>query len=227
MRRLVVLLLALLPLAVAPPAVAKGATEVVVTGPGIDDVSLGYTRDETDVDLGSLSETSGIYGIFGDGQFAGRPDLTDDELGPRYDLTWYQGSDLLATSHVYPFAEGGAWAQVSTGQRVYDLDLAGGWWHGGTALEAQLVALGAEPPAGAGVSTGSTDVGSGSTDVGAGSTDVGAGSPTDEAAAPAESSVPVAGIAGLAAVAMLLGGGAWLLRRRTGTLSAWPLHRST
>ena len=219
MNRLPVLLTSLLavlvvPVVAAPPAVAKGATDVVVTGPGVDQVDLGFTRDRTDVDVGSLSETSGIYGIFGSGEFVERPDLTADELGPRYDLTWYEGSDVLATSHVYPFAEGGAWSDVPEGQRVWGVDLAGGWWHGGAALERQLVDLGAEPPAAAGVSTGSTDVGSGP----------GTG---DEPVGTAGSSLPVAGIAGLAALAALLVGGAWLVRRRTGTLAVWPLHRST
>jgi hypothetical protein len=227
MKRLPVLLTSLLtvlvvPVVAAPPAVAKGATEVAVTGPGIEHVELGYTRDETDVDVGSLSETSGIYGIFGSGEFAGRPDLTDDELGPRYDLTWYEGSDVLATSHVYPFAEGGAWAEVPEGQRVWDMDLAGGWWHGGAALEGQLVALGAEPPASSapGASTSSTAAGSGSPgvapEVSTSSTDVESGSRTT-----------MAGIAGLVALTVLVGAGVWLVLRRGGRLAAWPLHRST
>lgn len=213
MKRLPVLLTSLLavlaiPVALAPPAVAKGATEVVVTGPGLDHVELGFTRDESDVDVGSLSETSGIYGIFGSGEFVNAPGLSADELGPRYDLTWYEGRELLATSRVYPFAEGGAWAEVPEGQRVWDVDLAGGWWHGGAALEQQLVALGAAAPPAAG------SVGS-------------ASPPGVEPAETSGWSLPVAGITGLAALAVLVGASAWLLRRRSGTLSTWPLHRST
>ena len=211
MKRLPVLLTTLLavlavPVVLAPPAVAKGATDVVVNGPGIEEESLGYTRRMDDVDVGSLSETSGIYGIFGAGQFVTRPELTADELGPRYELTWYQGSDVMATSHVYPFAEGGAWAEVPEGQRVWDVDLAGGWWHGGAALEQQLVDLGAAPAAAAATS----------------------GSRTErEPVGTSGSPLPLAGIVGLVAIAVLGGATTWLLRRRGGTLSAWPLHRST
>ena len=218
MKRLPLLLTSLLtvlavPVVVAPPAVAKGATDVVVTGPGIDHVSLGFTRDMTDVDVGSLAETSGIYGIFGDGEFVARPGLTPAELGPRYDLTWYMGTDVMTTSHVYPFAEGGAWAEVPDGQEAWHVTFEGGWWHAGAALEGQLVELGAEAPADAAaapvVSGGPTDAGSGST--------------SSSAASP----VPVAGLAGLAALVVLVGVGGWLLRRRTGTLAGWSLHRST
>ena len=105
------------PVTVAAPAHAKGATKVVVEGPGMETMKLRlYTRRTDDVDLGSLSEVTGIYGIFGSGQYTEAPDLTEAELGPRYVLTWYQASEVMAVSHVYPFAEGGAWAVVPDGQ---------------------------------------------------------------------------------------------------------------
>ncbi len=55
MKRLPVLLTTLLavlaaPVVLAPPAVAKGATDVVVNGPGIEDRSLGHTRRMDDVE---------------------------------------------------------------------------------------------------------------------------------------------------------------------------------
>ncbi len=148
MRRLLVLLLAPLALlvgmlvALAPPTSAKGATDVVVTGPGMARVHLGYGRSHEQVRFEDLTESTQIYGIFGD-QFGDRPDLTDAELGPAYDLSWREGREETIVSRVYPFAEGGAWGYVPDGQQIYGVAAAGGWWHGGDELEQQLVALGA------------------------------------------------------------------------------------
>lgn len=196
------------PVAVAAPAFAKGATSVTVTGPGIKQLTVDHwTRPRDDVDLGTLSEVSGIYGIFGDGDFTDAPGLTGAELGPRYILTWYQASDVMAVSHVYPFAEGGAWAYVPHEQRSWGTQLKGGWWHGGAALEGAMARLGVAAPVAADTP---------------GSKDSSAKDATDEPAAAAAitpdtpssgtSAVPTGVIAALAA--LLLGAGAWLVRRR-------------
>lgn len=129
------------------PALAKGATSVTVSGPGVVDRSLDYTRAGRDVDLSTLAEASGIYGIFGDGMYVERPGLTAAELGPRYVLTWYEGDAVMAVSHVYPFAEGGAWASVPPGQRLFGHRMDAGWWQGGPALQRAMVRLGAVEPA--------------------------------------------------------------------------------
>lgn len=129
------------------PALAKGASSVTVTGPGVVARSITYTQAPDDVDLDSLAEASGIYGIFGAGDFVARPELSAAELGPRYVLTWYQGpSQVLAVSHVYPFAEGGAWAHVPRGQRLFGESTRAGWSHGGAALERAMVRAGAVEP---------------------------------------------------------------------------------
>jgi hypothetical protein len=190
-----------LPVTNAGPAVAKGVTSVTVSGPGIDDLRLGFTRRTDDVDVGTLSEATAVHGIFGDGQFVDRPDLTTAELGPRYVLTWYQAEGVMVESHVYPFAAGGAWAEVPSGQRLWGEPLATGWWHGGTALQQQLVTLGAPEPAEAG------DVPEGPTGA--------VGAVTPSAPAPQPRVTLVAGSAAVVVLAVL-GGSVWWLRRRRG-----------
>ncbi|MGH3346789.1 MAG: hypothetical protein ACRDO4_07385 [Nocardioides sp.] len=195
------------PVTVAPPAHAKGATHVVVSGPGIGDVRLGWTRRMDDVDVGSLAEVSGIYLILGAGIATDDPGLTKAELGPRYELTWYAGSTVLAVSHVYPFTTQSAWMRIPHEQ--------GGWVRGGPALERAMVELGAVRPgdgAKAGVSTSSTTVGPSSAAMGS---DSSASSPAGAEQVAPSPSVPVAGVAGLATLALLMVAAAvWMVRRR-------------
>ena len=210
MRRLPTLLLLLLAVVVVPattadPALAKGATEVTVSGPGIDDQTLGFTRRTSDVDVGSLAEATNNYGIWGDGTFVHRPRLTADQLGPRYTLTWYEGEVRMVVSHVYPFAEDGAWAEVPDGQRLWGEPVETGWWHGGTALEEQLVSLGAPTPAG--------DGGDAAADAGAAAGAVDVQAPTPPASSPGLPLVAT-GSAVVAGLAMLAGAVWWARRRR-------------
>ena len=229
MRRLLVITALLLtalvvPVTTATPAHAKGPTAVVVSGPGIEDRRLRYTRAD-DVDVGTLSEASGIWQIYGAAIATDDPDLSKAELGPRYVLTWYVGHTVMAVSHVYPFSTQSAWMNIPHED--------GGWVRGGPDLERAMVELGAEQPkAESEVSTSSTAVGSGRRPgVGSGSTAVGSGSPTQ--VEPAETSTPTADVSGqawlvgIAALAVLVGGGAWLQRRRSGTLSPWPQRLRT
>ena len=204
---LLCLLLAALavPATVASPALAKGATSVTVSGPGIDERTVGFPRRTDDVDVGSLAGASNIYGIWGDGQFGDRPDLTADELGPRYVLTWYEADARMVVSHVYPFAEGGAWAEVPDGQRLWGEPVETGWWHGGSELSRQLTELGATAPAAA-----VTDDTAG-TDQAAGAI----GTPAPTGPSSSGLSLVTTGSAVLAGLALLAGSVWWLRRRRT------------
>jgi LPXTG-motif cell wall-anchored protein len=115
-------------------------------------------------------------------------------------------------SHAYPFAEGGAWAEVPDGQRLWGEPLAAGWWAGGTELTRQLVSLGATEPAGA------ADPADGVEDAA-----VAAESP---AATPPTSSPDLALVATGSAVLVglgLLAGAGWWLRRRRGLHPAQPV----
>ena len=130
------LLLALL-VVTAPPAAAKGPTDVQVSGPGVD-TALGWTRRAGDIDVGSLSEAARINHHWDGSGLGPSPGLTTRQLGPRYVLTWTVGRSAWAVQHAYPFAEGGAWARF-----VSVPDGGPGGWVRAPALEAQLVALGA------------------------------------------------------------------------------------
>jgi hypothetical protein len=185
------------PVTVAAPAHAKGATDVVVSGPGIDDVKLGYTRRMDDVDVGSLAEVSGIYMIYGSGAAGDDPGLTTAELGPHYVLTWYAADTVMTVSHVYPFTPQGAWMHIP--------DDDGGWVRGGPVLHDAMVELGATRPVG---------------EKPAESTDAAATTSDDQPAAAASStddsssgSGAVTGVL-VASIGLLLAAGAWLVRRR-------------
>lgn len=186
------------PVTVAAPAHAKGATDVVVSGPGIDDVKLGYTRRTDDVDVGSLAEISGIYMIYGAGTASDDPGLTTAELGPHYVLTWYAADTVMTVSHVYPFTRQGAWMHIP--------DEEGGWVRGGPDLRDAMVDLGATPP--------DTDGSGGASDSSADPPD---GDPSAAATSTDDSSSgPAAATTGAVAagLALLLAAGAWLVRRR-------------
>ena len=190
----VLLAVVVVPLATSPPAYAKGASAVEVSGPGVDDTRLRFTRDRTDVDVGSLAEVSGLYQLYGSAFATEGPGLTDAELGQRYVLTWYVHGSVMATSHVYPFATDGAWVHV----------LDNGWIRGGPDLEEAMVELGAGAPK---VKTGAALV---APSVTAPAPAAGAPSPETETS----SSVPVGGLAGVAGLVLLVGATAWWLRRR-------------
>ena len=186
------------PVTVAAPAHAKGATDVVVSGPGIDDVKLGYTRRTDDVDVGSLAEVSGIYMIYGSGTAGDDPGLTTAELGPQYVLTWYAADTVMTVSHVYPFTPQGALMHIP--------DEDGGWVRGGPVLHDAMVELGATSPV---------------DEEPAEAADAGATTSDDQPAAAASSTdgsssgTAAAAIGAVAAgLVLLLAAGAWLVRRR-------------
>jgi|GEM_PF-6442052 len=132
-----VAVLSLLLAATASPAVAKGPTDVDVSGPGVD-AAFGWTERGGDIDVGSLSEAARITHHWDGSGLGPSPSLTADELGPRYVLTWTVGRSHWAVQHAYPFAEGGAW--------VHFLSLPSegpGGWVRAPGLERQLVTLGA------------------------------------------------------------------------------------
>lgn len=201
-----VLLLATLavPVTVAAPAHAKGATDVVVSGPGIHDVRLGWTRRKDDVDAGSLAELSGIYQIYGAAIATDDPGLTRAELGPRYRLTWYQGTTVMVVSHVYPFTTQSAW------HRIPHED--GGWIRGGPGLEQAMVRLGATPPRAG--SAGSADSGHAASSAADDTTDPPAAAAVTSPEDPTSGTSPVTPAAVGTVVVLLIAAGVWLARRR-------------
>ncbi len=143
-----VVVLAVLTLAgITSPGHAKGPTDVVASGPGVDDVHLTYTERSGDVDTGTLGDASRLYDMWSSDLLGAAPDLSSDELGPRYVLTWSgdphgAGSEDVVVQHAYPFAEGGGWVEFLPDQELYGAPIAQGWIQA-PKLVAKLVELGA------------------------------------------------------------------------------------
>jgi len=142
-----VVVLAVLALAgIVPTGQAKGPTDVVASGPGVDDVHLTYTARTDDIDAGTLGEASRLYDMWSPGLLGPAPGMSPDQLGPRYVLTWAgdahgTGEDVVV-QHAYPFAEGGGWVEFLPDQEMYGAPIAEGWVQT-PRLRKELVELGA------------------------------------------------------------------------------------
>jgi len=159
--------LALVPLAVTlvaalvpAAALAKGASEAEIAGPGIDEpISLAVQPggeqgwQEQRWQLLQLAETSGFYPAV----FVRSPDPMLDErpagdLGPRYTITYVMPGPNNEVDHlvqdVYPYAEPDPVAYVAPGQPFFGTERTrGGWYVSTTALKDNLVAAGLPPNA--------------------------------------------------------------------------------
>ncbi len=134
----VLLLTALaVPMSVAAPAHAKGPDRVQISGPGLDDVWLLSTRRD-DIDAWTLMEASNLFQIWGSARGGERPDLTDDQLGAAYVLTWYVQDYRVTETVAYPYAEGGAWVTTTDGMQD--------WMRSGDRLRRVMTRLGAIRP---------------------------------------------------------------------------------
>jgi len=144
----VVVLAVLALVGTVPSSQAKGPTDVVVSGPGVDDVHLTFTEPVNDVDSGTLSDAAQVFDMWSPALLGPAPDLSAEELGPRYVLTWsggeYGGADGADTviQHAYPFAEGRGWVRFLPGQELWGEPVAAGWVRA-PRLRAELVELGA------------------------------------------------------------------------------------
>lgn len=150
-RCLSVALLALaLLLAVAPAAMAKGASAATIKGPGLArPISVrGLGEPGTDTQLAKLSDQTGLFAaMFGDtagGQPSGeRP---SGDLGPRYTVTYAVPGDnttFAVVQDLYPYAPGGPVTHVQPGQRLWaGQQVVGGWFRGPATLLPMLRSLG-------------------------------------------------------------------------------------
>src|SRR6266508_2417974 len=131
-----VLALALL-LAVAPVALAKGASAATIKGPGLHrPISLrGLGEPGADTKLAKLSDQAG--------QLAGAP---PGDLGPRYTITYAvpgDGGTFTVVQDLYPYAPGGAVTHAQPGQPLWGgQQVVGGWFRGPSTLLPMLVSLG-------------------------------------------------------------------------------------
>ena len=137
-------------------ALAKGASDAKITGPGL---GSGITlAGEGQVGGGQLMQLAEAAGFF-PAVFATSPNpmLTvrpQGELGPRYTITYTMpgpsGMDELRQD-LYPYAEPGPVAYTEPGQRFFGTEeTVGGWYVASSVLKDSLVAAGLPdtPPVG-------------------------------------------------------------------------------
>jgi hypothetical protein len=150
MKRLVLVSagVALLAALTTTSALAKGASEAKITGPGLGSgITLAGEGQVGGGQLMQLAEAAGFFpAVF---VTSPNPMLTvrpQGELGPRYTITYAMpgpsGMDELRQD-LYPYAEPGPVAYTEPGQRYFGTEESvGGWYVAGTTLKDDLVAAG-------------------------------------------------------------------------------------
>ena len=213
--------------AVATPALAKGATQASITGPGlarpVTVSAAGEALPGQSDALSGLADQTGLFTVlFGpgngtpDGPSALRTPPAAASLGPKYTLTYTVPGvtpepgqpDGQIRQYLYPRAAGGPVIYTLPGQQGFGQPLqAAGWLRGTPQLTATLTRLGVP----AGVSLPAT-----------------AGAPASRSATPAPAAAPKPGgttapawlIATIVSAVMIaVAGTAWWLRRRVGPVN--------
>jgi len=153
MKRL--LLIAAVALALPAVALAKGPSEAVVTGPGLDDNGVAIAS------LGDDSDLTGLSGFF-PATFGQSPDpmlasAPEGALGPKYTIRYTvpgpNGTDATIVQDVYPYAAPNPVTYTAPGQKFFDNQRTrGGWYVSTPGLRNVLVHAGlpAEQPTPAG-----------------------------------------------------------------------------
>jgi hypothetical protein len=156
-------------LALASPAHAKGPSEGVLEGEGLDaPIVIGWGEgtpggDRVIEDVGFFEATFGMV------PSRMLDDPPTDDLGPRLTLRWTvpgpDGLDDEIVQDLYPYADGGPVTYTPAGQAFFEADRTkGGWFRGPERLLTTLTALGlpeedALAPAGGGGGTGWVPIG--------------------------------------------------------------------
>jgi hypothetical protein len=149
------LLITLVALAVPTTALAKGASEATIEGPGLDEAIIVRGDGESlESPLGRLSELSGFFpAVFErtpNPMLATRPGIS---LGPRYSVSWvmpYGDRSSVVHQDLYPFARPFPVSYTKPGQAFFDgMKTHGGWYQGTPELKQALAEIGlpASPPA--------------------------------------------------------------------------------
>ena len=147
-RTLTVTILGLLVLLVPTAALAKGASEATITGPGIGD---GITLEGKDrpggMTLMQLAQDAGFFpSVFRTVPNPMRAAKPGGELGPGYRIVYVMpgpaGADEIRQD-VYPFARPSPVSYVKPGQSFFGTERTiGGWFVAGSTLKDDLVAVG-------------------------------------------------------------------------------------
>jgi hypothetical protein len=147
-RTLVTTVVAAIALVAPTSALAKGASEATITGPGLGAgirlVGEGRPGGER---LMQLAEDAGFFpSVFATSPNPMLSSQPRGELGPRYTIVYVMpgptGSDLVRQD-VYPYAMPSPVTHMDPGQSFYGGEkTVGGWYVAGTALKDDLVAVG-------------------------------------------------------------------------------------
>jgi hypothetical protein len=136
-------------------ALAKGASEATITGPGLGSgITLAGEGQVGGVQLMQLAEAAGFFpSVFATSPNPMLSTRPDGELGPRYTITYTMpgpsGEDELRQD-LYPYAKPSPVTYLEPGQRYFGTETTvGGWYVAGTTLKDELVAAGLPktPPA--------------------------------------------------------------------------------
>jgi hypothetical protein len=142
-------------LTLAPsPAGAKGAKEMTLVGPGLQNPIRLANNATTEIAPNLIVQKAGLFDSTVEHRLAARP---PGRLGPRYVATyrWLVGPDetIRVRQMLYPFADGGAVSHMSRDKQVRGFTFAGGWYQAGPELTLILVASGVPVPEACGPST--------------------------------------------------------------------------
>jgi hypothetical protein len=147
MKRLIVVCISLLTLALAGSAAAKGPSQAKITGPGLGSGLLinGVGEGDTSTDLGLLVADGGFFPqVFGQSpspMLKAQP----QQLGPRYTVTYTVPgpTDSTLEQELYPYAAAAPVSYMRPGQKFWDTQSTlGGWYRGTAQLKAMLVHAG-------------------------------------------------------------------------------------
>ncbi|HEX8861930.1 MAG TPA: hypothetical protein VGC06_23065, partial [Actinomycetes bacterium] len=145
----VALLALALVLIAAPAAMAKGATALRITGPGLDKpISLrGLGEPGTDTALAEISDDAGLFAVmFGDDGGRLSAERPAGELGPRYTIAYSvpgDGGTYRIVQDLYPWAAAGPFTYAKPGQRLWGgQGFVGGWFRTPLALLPVLKSVG-------------------------------------------------------------------------------------
>ena len=133
----------------ASPAMAKGPSDGVITGPGLaEPIMLREPGAKTiGVDLANMIEESGFF----EGVWGGDPDRLrrppPGDLGPRYTITYSMTMSRrlsgTITQFVFPYAEPLPITHIPAKQRFWgSSETVGGWFVAGNRFRTTLIGLG-------------------------------------------------------------------------------------
>lgn len=157
-----VLLVAVAALALPAAAMAKGASQATIEGPGLSEPivlkSDGGGDPSMNSKLGRLAQDAGFFpAVFGQSPDPMLREHPKGKLGPRYRVTYVMpgpnGSSSKIRQDLYPYAKPYLLSYTKPGQRFWDGQRTrGGWYQAAYDLKPALVAAGlpAAPPSSGG-----------------------------------------------------------------------------